>query len=460
MQPPSLISPTSSSAAPLPVDPHLTKKEINALDAIFQPDERELILHLDNGRVTQLNPQQKAKIGKMAATAAKLDLTTVFQLLGANYRAEANFCKLAAAVGRLDLLQWAKAKGFAFDNEVCAAAAAGGHIPVLAWLRQVGCPWDDQTCIAAIHNGHFELLQWAVENGAVLNRHILQNSPLLINNRQRALEWIRTKLGDLDTPKYTYGSFESAYHAALTNDLDQLKDAVRQGHHLSDDIIPYAAQIGNIEMMKWAREKGAPWGTACSSAASQGQFKALKWLRDYGCPWTPQVVEVAYSQEIKDWTIQHGAPQTKIDRCMDAPAYSMDGYMATLNNNLPALRAYKREMGGGLTSEVVNAAAEHGSLEMVQWLSENQAQFKDIVYSGPAREGRLDVIKWLYDRGTKINDRALIGAFLNRQYDALDWLLRHAQVRMTYYDFQSELHEHTHQAEAFEWLNRTFTPVD
>ena len=47
-----------------------------------------------------------------------------------------------------------------------------------------------------------------------------------------------------------------------------------------------AARSGQLEELKWTREKGCPWdGRTCSNAAKYGHLEVLKWARENDCPW-------------------------------------------------------------------------------------------------------------------------------------------------------------------------------
>ena len=42
---------------------------------------------------------------------------------------------------------------------------------------------------------------------------------------------------------------------------------------------------GHLEVLKWARENGAPWDEwICAHAAEGGHFEVLKWARENGAP--------------------------------------------------------------------------------------------------------------------------------------------------------------------------------
>jgi phosphoserine aminotransferase len=46
----------------------------------------------------------------------------------------------------------------------------------------------------------------------------------------------------------------------------------------------YAAENGNLEVLKWARENGCEWeSNTCSCAAWNGHLEVLKWAKNNGC---------------------------------------------------------------------------------------------------------------------------------------------------------------------------------
>ena len=55
-----------------------------------------------------------------------------------------------------------------------------------------------------------------------------------------------------------------------------------------------AAGRGDLETLKWLRDKGFPWNEdACARAAEGGHLEVLKWLRAEGCPWDEWACERA-----------------------------------------------------------------------------------------------------------------------------------------------------------------------
>jgi hypothetical protein len=85
------------------------------------------------------------------------------------------------------VLQWARANGCPWNEQVCTYAAQGGHLEVLQWARTNGSPWNDATCYWAAQSGHLEVLKWVIANGCPYNRDRLRGIP-------RVKEWLAAGL--------------------------------------------------------------------------------------------------------------------------------------------------------------------------------------------------------------------------------------------------------------------------
>ena len=114
----------------------------------------------------------------------------------------------------------------------------------------------------------------------------------------------------------------------------------------------WAAFGGHLEVMKWLRAKGCPWGTwtsklaargghlevlqwmraqdpsylwdldVCYSAASEGHLEVLRWARSQGCPWDNDLTCAAACNghlKLLNWLIKEGCPYDK-SKCREAAA--------------------------------------------------------------------------------------------------------------------------------------------
>ena len=127
----------------------------------------------------------------------------------------------------------------------------------------------------------------------------------------------------------------------------------------------WAANGGQLEVMKWLRAKGCPWGIgACNDAAFGGRLEVLQWMRaqDPPCPWNSRVC-----------------------------------YNAVRKGHLEVLRWAKRQgcpLGEGLTC----AAASNGHLKVLIWLiKEGYPYDKDMCRDAAVEGGKQarKVLEWL-----------------------------------------------------------------
>jgi len=52
------------------------------------------------------------------------------------------------------------------------------------------------------------------------------------------------------------------------------------------NVCDYAARLGSVRLLKWARVNNFAWSACtCSQAAYYGHLPALKYLHENGCPW-------------------------------------------------------------------------------------------------------------------------------------------------------------------------------
>ena len=101
------------------------------------------------------------------------------------------------------------------------------------------------------------------------------------------------------------------------------------------DITVISAEIGNLSLLKWAKENNCPWGTTCSSAAFNGHLNCLKYARQNGCPLDE-------------------------DTC----------FFSALNGHVNCLK-WARENGFPWKQSTCHIAAVHKHLDCLKWAKDN-----------------------------------------------------------------------------------------
>ncbi|SOB74030.1 ankyrin repeat [Cedratvirus lausannensis] len=72
-----------------------------------------------------------------------------------------NVCTIAAKENNMQVLQWAKQRGYELDSFIYFYAAKYGNLEMAKWLGKNGCPWNESVCTGAAQIGNLEILQWA-----------------------------------------------------------------------------------------------------------------------------------------------------------------------------------------------------------------------------------------------------------------------------------------------------------
>jgi hypothetical protein len=70
-----------------------------------------------------------------------------------------------------------------------------------------------------------------------------------------------------------------------------------------------AARYAHLEVLKWLKDQGCPWGPyTFSSAIRSGDREVLTWVREQGCPWDEFCFPAAEDDETRRWLVREGCP--------------------------------------------------------------------------------------------------------------------------------------------------------
>jgi len=127
----------------------------------------------------------------------------------------------------------------------------------------------------------------------------------------------------------------------------------------AEHVCHYAAKLGSVRLLKWARENNLAWSAnTCANAAHNGHLLALQYLHDNGCPWD-------------------------VSTC----------HYAALNGHLPVL----------------------------QYLHENGCPWDPRTCLYAAHDGRLPALKYLHENGCPWNSETCAYAADNKHWDCLQY---------------------------------------
>jgi hypothetical protein len=137
---------------------------------------------------------------------------------------------------------------------------------------------------------------------------------------------------------------------------------VRPFEGTSNSVCNYAAQLGSVRLLKWARVNNLGWSVGtCSTAAHNGHLPVLQYLHENGCPW-------------------------------GSHTFSSAAY----NGHLPALK-YLHENGCPWDRWVCCQAAADGHLPALQYLHENGCPWDSSTCSSAAGNKHWDCLQYAVD---------------------------------------------------------------
>lgn len=230
-----------------------------------------------------------------------------------------HFCTEAVQLGYFEVLKWLKELEYDIRVKTYTLAAEKGNVKIFKWLvsfysklpslifqaaakssnpkifdcvslykcsNKVISEKDHiiAVVISAIKGGNIKLATGLIDKHTLF---VMTNSAQLIcriaavHNQLEFLRWC------LDQYPYTH-QYELCTAAARGGSLETLKWCIDGGFNYSDTIYEDAANGGNMEIIHYLCEIGAPFNNSCKvsqGAAERGNLSMLKWLyeNDYLC---------------------------------------------------------------------------------------------------------------------------------------------------------------------------------
>ena len=102
------------------------------------------------------------------------------------------------------------------------------------------------------------------------------------------------------------------HYAAKLGSVRLLKWARENNRAWSANTCSYAALNGHLPVLQYLHENGCPWDShTCLYAAHDGHLPALKYLHENGCPWNSETC--AYAADNEHWDCLQYAVDNKCD---------------------------------------------------------------------------------------------------------------------------------------------------
>lgn len=193
-------------------------------------------------------------------------------------------------------------------------------------------------------------------------------------------------------------------------------------------LINASAACGQLEMLKYFREKGYKWNeSTCRYAAQYGHLEILKYLHNNGCKWNELtgIYAARYGHlEIWKYLIEnryhwnHNNLSVKVSN------------WAASNNYLEILHFLHSKQRCPINKWTFAYAAKNGHLEVIKYLHTNGCKMDYYAWHFAAENGHLEVIKYLYnaqvnlDNGCKWTTFTYNGAVKNGHFKIIKYLYK------------------------------------
>uniref|UniRef100_A0AAV1TQT2 Ankyrin n=1 Tax=Peronospora matthiolae TaxID=2874970 RepID=A0AAV1TQT2_9STRA len=281
----------------------------------------------------------------------------------------------ASANGQMSIIQWFwenhRGMGCWGDSELCQAIRSR-HVMLIEWLKsRVAVRFEHTGYMAheAAAFGSLEIIEWLHERFDIVLVDALKTAA--VHNEWTVVQWIidHGNRADLDAAL----RFNCLYtSAARFGNLDMLQ--LLFDRSLPQDpvfVLESAILGGHLHIVKWLHEEKGITNAVAGyiDAARKGQLDMLRYLFEKGVIATPYLFPINAAAEAGRLEVVQWLHSHTTTKC---------------------------------TERAMDAAAGQGHLHIVQWLHENRTEgCTRRAMDRAASNGHLDVVKWLYENRTE-----------------------------------------------------------
>lgn len=325
---------------------------------------------------------------------------------GYGWKFSENSMNNAAAIGRIDLLEWFHSNDCKFTMRGAKFAAFRGHFETLKWLYEhIDCcgKMDKLSFFSssdimdyAAGGGHIEILEWLYEHQAKFSYNAM-NWAAEFGNIE-IIEWLQKRVkicGIVKDEKIPFLTDYAVSKAAENGNIEVLNWLYE--HKVYDETFNMAdaARNGHIEILEKHLSRGGYCGSnAMDYAALNGHIKTLEWLRD-------NIEEITFTSRTMELALLNGHIET----------------FEWLFNHRESLGERKNDELPKITSKDIERAIYFGNIEAIKWLKEHQEYcetqpiFTSNLLKLSINQGWYEQTKYLYEKeNLRLDDDEMISA--------------------------------------------------
>lgn len=268
------------------------------------------------------------------------------------------------------------------DKMIFANACANGNIEILQWLKENNFETDQTVGIEAASRNKSDIIIWLLQNGYKLADRVWS---LMIQH------------GNLELLKYGkekgYTFVSNFCHFCPTNRPDILKWLYEQRIDHEDSNF----HIGrwDLETIKWLHARGYQWQEfTAADIIKSDQLESLNYVYDHGCVLSEYCYEEAArkgNKEIFQWLYDHNCPKS---------------------------------------NRTTRLLARRGNLELLKWCCERYFPFDELTMYGAIRNAACDnfsitskyLINWLRDKGCRWDYMSFAAAIKSNNKELINFV--------------------------------------
>eukprot|EP00158_Paraphelidium_tribonemae_P009066 Partr_v1_DN28759_c0_g1_i4_m63281 putative Ankyrin Repeat Protein len=188
----------------------------------------------------------------------------------------------------------------------------------------------------------------------------------------------------------------------------------------------YQVTHDDIEVLEWAKEKGAIFAELCVEAAIRGHVIVLQWAKDnqYSCTDSDIFFNAhIYGQtDVVSWATAH-----RVDKKLSAE--QCESVMKNAALGLGILKWYF-ENGIDCNPETLRTAFIYGNLEILQWASSlgNDYIPTPETLTEAAKQGSLNSVEWAHEKNHRIDQNTLPYVASEGCFDIVKWAVEKLQI--------------------------------
>jgi hypothetical protein len=321
---------------------------------------------------------------------------------------------------------------------LCPAAAAAGRLDVLQWARAQGCPWTSSTCAYAAAEGHLEILDWAITNKCPLDLTVGRAAAR--QGRLEVLQWMRGRACTLFHRVCGQAAARGGFFEMVVWIVD---DAPRKSYFpILNKVALGAARGGHLTILQWVAARSDKWQNVCIciEAAREGHLAVLQWAYERRCGLDMQVCQVALRAghaEAFRWIFsivgRHQAGWNCVSWDGFEPARGRLGILQWIRAN----RVLLGGAGQGLILDIGVAAIRDGDLETLRAATSDCGLAPEILKNLIALEGLAGLRMALALSGHELDGETVkysTSALMQGDHEWVRWLELDASSPVKYSD--------------------------